>query len=260
MKSFRFKQTAFHAKRISLLHSDGEQCRHGTEAVPRGGCNKGSEVGREETVCQNRRTAAKRRSAAAVLPEMGGRPDKPDEMKWGTIKVLRRRYAKGGLGLRRFLPQAKKLRLSHLHTKPLQCSLKRRKVLSSAAEMPSDWRKGGEKMSYLENLKKENSRTLTLNGAAAYNGTGNACLDLFAVAGGMRYRSSGDLYDLFDRALIEEPDLAMKLLFYIRDIRGGMGERRVFRVLIRHTAFEWPDSVRKNVHLIAEYGRWDDLF
>lgn len=115
-------------------------------------------------------------------------------------------------------------------------------------------------MSYLENLQKENSRTRTMNGAAAYNGTGNACLDLFAVAGGMRYRSSNDLYDLFDRALIDEPDLAMKLLFYIRDIRGGMGERRVFRVLIRHTAFEWPDSVRKNVHLIAEYGRWDDLF
>jgi len=114
-------------------------------------------------------------------------------------------------------------------------------------------------MSYLENLKEENSRTRTMNGAAAYNGTGNACLDLFAVAGGMRYRSRHNLCDLFDRALIEEPDLAMKLLFYIRDIRGGMGERRVFRVLIRHTAFDWPESVRKNVHLIAEYGRWDDL-
>lgn len=114
-------------------------------------------------------------------------------------------------------------------------------------------------MSYLENLEKENSRTRTLNGAAAYSGTGDACLDLFAVAGGMRYREHADLVKLFDRAYIEYPDLAMKLLFYIRDIRGGMGERRVFRTLIRHTAFTWPESAEKNVGVIAEYGRWDDL-
>ena len=114
-------------------------------------------------------------------------------------------------------------------------------------------------MSYLDHLEKENSRTLTMNGAAAYNGTGDACLDLFAVAGGMRYRKHADLVTLFDRAYIENPDLAMKLLFYIRDIRGGMGERRVFRALIRHTAFTWPESAKKNVGVIDEYGRWDDL-
>ena len=47
-------------------------------------------------------------------------------------------------------------------------------------------------------------------------------LDLFSVAGGMRYRSPGDQIRLFEKAYIENPELAMKLLFYIRDVRQGM--------------------------------------
>lgn len=49
------------------------------------------------------------------------------------------------------------------------------------------------------------------------------------------------------------------LLFYIRDIREGMGERQLFRTLISYVATTWPQSAKKNVHLIAKYGRWDDL-
>ena len=115
-------------------------------------------------------------------------------------------------------------------------------------------------MSYLEQLRQKNSETLTLNGAKTWSATGNACLDLFAVAGGMRYRSPSDLIKLFERAYIEEPETAMKLLFYIRDIRGGMGERKTFRILLRHAAKVWPNSARKNVRLISEFGRFDDLF
>lgn len=114
-------------------------------------------------------------------------------------------------------------------------------------------------MSYLENLQTEARYTFTLNGAKTHGGTGDACLDFFAVAGGMRYRSSEDQIRLFDRAYVETPDLAMKLLFYLRDIRGGMGERKLFRTLMRHVAHIWPESAGKNVELIAEFGRWDDL-
>ena len=70
-------------------------------------------------------------------------------------------------------------------------------------------------MSYIENLEKEAAKTRTLNGAAAYSASGNACLDLFAVGGGMRYRRKDDIIHLFERAYIETPDLAMKLLFHI---------------------------------------------
>lgn len=114
-------------------------------------------------------------------------------------------------------------------------------------------------MSYLDTLSKEASATRTLNGARTYSTSSDACLDLFAVAGGMRGKREQELVRLFDRAYIENPELAMKLLFYIRDIRGGLGEREIFRTLIRHVAKTWRDSARKNVALIAEYGRYDDL-
>ena len=131
--------------------------------------------------------------------------------------------------------------------------------------MPSDWKKGGKrpigkkKNRFLNSLELESSYTRTLNGAKTHSTSGDACLDFFAVAGGMRYRSPLSQISLFDRAYVENPELAMKLLFYIRDIRGGMGERDLFRTLIRHVAKCWKESARKNVHLIAEYGRWDDL-
>ena len=114
-------------------------------------------------------------------------------------------------------------------------------------------------MSYLDNLKTEANYTRTQNGAKTHGTSGNACLDLFAVAGGIRYKAKNEQILLFDRAYIENPELAMKLLFYIRDIREGLGERDLFRTLIRHVAKTWPDSARKNVPFIAEYGRFDDL-
>lgn len=114
-------------------------------------------------------------------------------------------------------------------------------------------------MSYLNNLKEQADYTRTLNGALTHGSTGDACLDLFAVAGGMRYRNASDIIRMFELAYIENRELAMKLLFHIRDIREGMGERQMFRTLLRHVAMKWPESARKNVALIAEYGRWDDL-
>lgn len=114
-------------------------------------------------------------------------------------------------------------------------------------------------MSYLDNLKTEAQYTRTLNGAKTHGSTGDACLDLFSVAGGMRCRSVSDQIRLFDRAYIKNPEIAMKLLFHIRDIREGIGEREIFRSLIRHVAKTWPESARKNVRWISEFGRWDDL-
>ena len=114
-------------------------------------------------------------------------------------------------------------------------------------------------MSYPDNLATEANYTRTMNGALTHGSTGDACLDFFAVAGGMRYRNRGDQIRLFDRAYIETPDLAMKLLFYLRDVRGGMGERKLFRTLMRHVAHTWPESAAGNAKYVAEFGRWDDL-
>ncbi len=114
-------------------------------------------------------------------------------------------------------------------------------------------------MSYVNELRTQAGYTRTMNGAMTHGATGSACLDLFAVAGGSRHKEAGELIRLFDKAYIEDPELAMKLLFYIRDVRGGLGERDMFRTLIRHVAKTWPASAQKNVALISEYGRFDDL-
>ncbi len=111
----------------------------------------------------------------------------------------------------------------------------------------------------LKYLKQEANRTLTENGAATYASTGSECLDLFASIGALRRQPDCDIITRFVRTWTENPDLAMKLLFYTRDIRGGLGERRIFRVVMEWLAANAPVSVKKNLSYVAEYGRWDDL-
>ncbi|MCR5587320.1 MAG: DUF2828 family protein [Lachnospiraceae bacterium] len=111
----------------------------------------------------------------------------------------------------------------------------------------------------LESLMNEMNLTTTENGAKAYGSTGSDCLDLFATIGAIRRLSKNEIIDRFIRAFSEDKDLAMKILFYARDIRGGLGERRVFRAILRWLGFNHPESVSKNIEYIAEYGRFDDV-
>lgn len=111
----------------------------------------------------------------------------------------------------------------------------------------------------LEYIKQEANMTLTENGAAAYESTGSECLDLFASIGALRRRGEKEIISRFIRAYTENPDAAMKLLFFARDIRGGLGERRVFRIIFKWLAANEPQSVKKNLEYVAEYGRYDDL-
>ena len=108
-------------------------------------------------------------------------------------------------------------------------------------------------------MKLEANRTLTENGAATYESTGSECLDLFATIGALRRESDVEIITRFTRAYTERPDLAMKLLFFARDVRGGLGERRVFRIILNWLAANEPASVKKNLEFIADYGRYDDL-
>ena len=108
-------------------------------------------------------------------------------------------------------------------------------------------------------LKKYMNRTVTENGAATLASTASECLDLFATIGALRAESADGIEKRFTRAYAENPDLAMKILFYARDIRGGLGERSVFRTLLRWLAVNEKPSLLKNLPYIAEYGRWDDI-
>lgn len=112
---------------------------------------------------------------------------------------------------------------------------------------------------FLNEFKKQALFTETANGADAYITTQSAILDFFAEAGALRNVNEDRIIRTFDKALNEDTLLAMKCLFYYRDIREGQGERRVFRVILKHLAVNRPELVRLNLNLIPFYGRYDDL-
>ena len=111
----------------------------------------------------------------------------------------------------------------------------------------------------LEYIKNEANRTFTENGAVTYATTYSDCLDLFATVGALRGQSEEEIRERFLRAYTENPDLAMKILFFARDVRGGLGERQVFRTCLEWLAHNKAASVQKNIPHIAAFGRWDDL-
>lgn len=111
----------------------------------------------------------------------------------------------------------------------------------------------------LQYIKNNANRTLTENGAETLRTTGSECLDLFATIGALRSQPADEITTRFLRAYADNPDMAMKILFYARDVRGGLGERRVFREILRWMAHNEKPSLVRNLPYIAEFGRWDDV-
>lgn len=114
----------------------------------------------------------------------------------------------------------------------------------------------------LNGMKAATNFTLTENGGITHKTTNSDLLDMFALGAAMRNRSDEDVILMFKKAFEENAELAMKMLFYIRDVRGGQGERRFFRVVIKWAADNsaTKESIRKNIENIPEFGRWDDLY
>lgn len=112
-------------------------------------------------------------------------------------------------------------------------------------------------MNFVDALRQED--TITENGMATNSSSLNACVDLFFNIGAMRGQDKKRLIATFSSAFNEDPKRAMKLLFWARDVRGGAGERQVFKDIITYLAADHDLALKPNLHLIAEYGRWDDL-
>lgn len=115
-------------------------------------------------------------------------------------------------------------------------------------------------MNFAEAAKKNGSFTRTENGAVALNTTGNGLLDLFSTIGSLRETDEKRITRLFADAYKEDPFFATKIAFYARDVRGGLGERRTFRILIRYMAEYHAEALRPNLGLVGVYGRYDDLY
>ena len=112
----------------------------------------------------------------------------------------------------------------------------------------------------LNSMKAATNFEYTTNGAVGHKTTGSKVLDMFATGAAMRERSDADVILLFKNAMAEDEVLALKCLFWIRDIRGGQGERRFFRVCMKWLANNNTNAALRNLQYIPEFGRWDDLY
>ena len=116
-------------------------------------------------------------------------------------------------------------------------------------------------MTFMNDLEKKlnNEKQLTENGAVGYRTSGKELLDLNFAVSSMRNWDENEICKAYTKAYYENPLLAVKWLFYLRDIRGnGMGERRAFRICFKWLVENHFDNVRALVELIPEYGRYDD--
>lgn len=99
----------------------------------------------------------------------------------------------------------------------------------------------------------------TEKGALGYSTTGKKLLDVsFKLASYRQMPDAAIIKDFFDAAA-ESPELALRFLFYARDIRGGAGERRYFRVIMAEMARRYPELASALAVLVGEYGRYDDI-
>lgn len=102
--------------------------------------------------------------------------------------------------------------------------------------------------------------TTTTNGMAAFNSTGSALLDAYTNLGNLREGDEGTILRLFKDAWDENPLYTARLLFHLRNIRSGMGERRVFQICMRYVAVTAPNVARELIPLVAVYGYFKDFY
>jgi len=102
--------------------------------------------------------------------------------------------------------------------------------------------------------------TRTENGDVTFSSSLNMCVDLFFQGGAIRTAEEERIESLFSAAFYENPELAMRIMLYLRDVREGQGERRVFRTILKYLEKYDVDYLLRILHLVPVLGRWDDLF
>lgn len=110
--------------------------------------------------------------------------------------------------------------------------------------------------SFVQAVQSVPMETRTKNGMKTYDSSKNALVDLFFTIGASRGK---DLSKEFTRALLQDSTLALRLLAWARDVRGGAGERDVVRKILLSLEKNYPDQLDRILPHLAEFGRWDDL-
>lgn len=112
--------------------------------------------------------------------------------------------------------------------------------------------------SQLINVLRQKDK-ITEKGMVTNSTSLNSCLDMFFMAGAARHWTKQERINIFQKAITENPLIAMKILFWVRDIREGSGERDFFRDCTDFLRNNYKDLLLKNLEIIPEFGRWDDL-
>lgn len=113
---------------------------------------------------------------------------------------------------------------------------------------------------FMSALKDGTNYTYTENGAVTHKSTGSNLYDMFALGASMRNRPDNDIILMFKKAYDENPEYALKCLFYLRDIESGAGERRFFRLCMHWLASYDTEAAKRNMKYIPIYARWDDFY
>ena len=106
--------------------------------------------------------------------------------------------------------------------------------------------------SEMEKILKKN-KTLTENGGVGYETSGHALVDMNYKVASYRTANEGTILADFLKAFSETPELAIKWMFYAGDVREGLGERRLFKILVKNVLPKYPRLIK----FIPEYSRWD---
>lgn len=103
----------------------------------------------------------------------------------------------------------------------------------------------------------QNQSARTTNGMRARQSTASACVDLFFKIGASRGK---DITKDFVAAYVEDKDLALRIAQWARDVRGGAGERELFRQILKYLDKHNPEDAARLLRKVPEIGRWDDIF
>lgn len=108
---------------------------------------------------------------------------------------------------------------------------------------------------FVEAVQNQSARTT--NGMRARKSTANACVDLFFKIGASRGK---DITKDFVAAYVENKDVALRIAQWVRDVRGGAGERELYRQILKYLEKHDQEAAAKLLNKTPELGRWDDIF
>lgn len=108
----------------------------------------------------------------------------------------------------------------------------------------------------ISSIQNATNKTTTTNGMKAFKSTTDNCVDLFFKIGASRGKN---IIPEFAKAYADEADIALRIALWARDVRGGAGERQLFRDILKYLAVNDYTTALRVLPKVPEVGRWDDL-